>query len=122
MKKKIVIVEDESIIAMELEERLNQMGFAVAGTFSRGDTVITKISGLRPDLILVDINIQGSMNGIETARKIKDTYNIPFIYITANNDEETLQRAKQTNPDGFLVKPFHGTELKTVIEKALKKI
>ncbi|MDH5654440.1 MAG: response regulator [Spirochaetia bacterium] len=118
MKKKILIVEDEVIIAMELEMRLIQMGYAVPAILQRGDTAIQKIPELHPDLILMDINILGPLNGIETAASIKEKFSIPVIYLTANNDSETVRRAMDTDPFGILVKPFNESELKKMIESA----
>jgi len=120
-KINILIVEDESIIAMELEDRLNHMGYFVSGSIGNGDTALKKIPELRPDLVLMDINIHGSRNGIETAVLIKEKYNIPFVYLTANNDSETMSRAFESQPYGFIVKPFRANELKSIIDGAIEK-
>ena len=119
--KKIFIVEDESIVAMTLEDTLGQLGYEVAGTASNGKDAIEKIGETHPDLILMDIRIEGEMDGIETAEKVTALYNIPVVYLTAHADEKTLERAMTTQPHGYLLKPFRTRELYSTIEIALYK-
>ncbi len=120
-KSKILIVEDEIIIAMEIAERLKAMGYEVTRIVSNGQMAIENVKKDKPDLILMDIMIQGNMDGIETATKIRSFSDIPVIYLTANADESTLQRAKVSDAFGYLIKPFEERELNTTIEMALYK-
>jgi PAS domain S-box-containing protein len=118
MPAKIMVVEDEGITAMEAKKTLEIMGFNVVSTASKGESAIQKAKELKPDLILMDIFLEDDMDGIEAAAKIQ-TIDIPIIFITAYNDEKTFQRAKLTNPYGFISKPFKYDELKLSIEIAL---
>lgn len=120
-KAKILVVEDEIIIAMEIAERLKAMGYEVMRIVSNGQMAIENAIREEPDLILMDIMIQGEIDGIETATKIRSFSDIPVIYLTANADEPTLQRAKVSDAFGYLIKPFEERELNTTIEMALYK-
>jgi two-component system, response regulator PdtaR len=119
--KKIFIVEDEPIVAMMLEDTLAQLGYAVAGTAANGNDAIKRIGETRPDLILMDIRIEGEMDGIETAEKVTALYHLPVVYLTAHSDEKTLERAMATQPHGYLLKPFRTRELYSTLEIALYK-
>lgn len=119
--KKILIVEDEIIIAMEIADRLKSMGYEVLRIVSNGEMAIKTALSEKPDLILMDIMIQGEMDGIETASKILAHSSIPVIYLTANADESTLERAKVSDAFAYLIKPFEERELNTTIEMALYK-
>ena len=120
-KTKILIVEDEIIIAMEIADRLGSMGYEVLRIVANGSDAISVALQENPTLILMDIMIQGDMDGIETATKIRSISDIPVIYLTANADEATLQRAKVSDAFGYLIKPFEERELGTTIEMALYK-
>jgi PAS domain S-box-containing protein len=120
-KKKIFVVEDESIVSLEIQSRLKTLGYAVSGAAASGDEAIRKVIELRPDLILMDIRIKGEMDGIETAAEIKKLYDIPIIFLTAYADPTTIQRAKITDPYGYIIKPFEERELHISIEIALYK-
>lgn len=118
---RIMIVEDESIVAMDIEIRLKRMGYAVVRRATSGTEAVQQALVLRPDLILMDIRLQGGIDGIEAATRIRAQHNIPIVYLTAYSDSETLKRAKITEPSGFLIKPFDERELHSVIEMALYK-
>jgi len=118
---KILIVEDESIIAMELEERLMQLGYQVAGIAADSNTALQKVKDDLPDLVLMDIHIQGLKDGIETAAELRARFSVPIIYLTAHSDPATLQRAALTEPYGYLIKPFREQEIRTAIEMTLYK-
>ncbi len=120
-KSRILVVEDEIIIAMELAERLKSMGYEVLRIVSNGPMAIKTALDEKPDLMLMDIMIQGTMDGIETATKIRTMSDIPVIYLTANADPSTLERAKVSDAFGYLIKPFEEKELNTTIEMALYK-
>lgn len=120
-EKKILIVEDESIVAMALQKTLESFGYTVVGTVIRGTDAIRLATEAWPDLILMDIRIQGPMDGIETAERINAFYDIPVIFLTAYSDDETLSRAIKTRSYGFLTKPFNERELYSNIEMAINK-
>lgn len=117
----ILIVEDENIVAKDIETRLKKFGYHVFGPVPTGEEAIKKITEESPDLVLMDIRLKGKMDGVETAQFIHQNFNIPIIYITANADEKTLERAKVTDPFGYIIKPFKEKELKTTIEITLNK-
>ena len=119
--KQIMIVEDEIIIAEGLMRKLKAMGYAVPAIVSSGEEAIKKVKENNPDLILMDIVIHGKMDGIETAAQIHSLFDIPIVYLTAYADEKTLERAKITEPFGYLIKPFKERELQITIETALYK-
>ncbi|MDH5656001.1 MAG: response regulator [Spirochaetia bacterium] len=119
--KNILIVEDEAIIALELENKLTQFGYNVIGKAHSSDSAVKKAEEKKPDLIMMDINLGKGASGIETAEIIKEKMNVPIIFLTAYADEETIQNAKNASPYGYLTKPFRETELKATIEMALEK-
>ncbi len=118
-KAKIFIVEDETIVAMGLKKTLKSLGYEVPGTAMSGESALQKIDKCRPDLVMMDIQLKGNMDGIQTAEEVQRRYNIPVIYLTAFADPETLKRAKLTTPFGYLVKPFQVRELKITLQMAL---
>ncbi|MDP2362393.1 MAG: response regulator, partial [Ignavibacteria bacterium] len=120
-KKKIFVVEDESIVSLEIQSRLKSLGYTVSGSAASGAEAIRKVLDLKPDLILMDIKIKGDLDGIETAAEIRKQAEIPVIFLTAFADETTIQRAKITDPFGYIIKPFEERELHTNIEIALYK-
>lgn len=117
----IMIVEDEYIVAADLTNRLEELGFNVLYHATSGKEAIEKASELKPDMILMDIILRGEMDGIEAASRINDELKTPIIFVTAYTDEDKIARAKVTEPLGFLVKPFQDRELKTTMEMALYK-
>ncbi|MFY9749313.1 MAG: response regulator [Methanoregula sp.] len=119
--KRILIVEDETIVAMTIEDALQEMGYSVVGTVSTAEDAIKMAGDARPDLILMDIRIQGEKDGIAAAEEITAQYHIPIIYLTAHADEKTFKRAMKTQPYGYLIKPFRDRELHSTIEIALYK-
>ncbi|MBM4241491.1 MAG: PAS domain S-box protein [Euryarchaeota archaeon] len=118
---KILIVEDEGLTAMELQRKLKNWGYEVPTFAFSGKDAINKVKEVKPDIVLMDIVLKGRIDGIEAAKEIIDDYNIPVIYVTAYGDEETFQRAKMTDPAGYMLKPFDENELRKKIEVALKK-
>lgn len=115
----ILVVEDESVVALDLKEHLQEMGYSVCAIASSGDEAIALTQEHRPDLILMDVVIRGGMDGIEAATHVARERPIPVIYLTAFGDESTIGRALHTAPYGFLTKPFHPTNLRAAIEVAL---
>jgi PAS domain S-box/PAS domain S-box/PAS domain S-box/PAS domain S-box/PAS domain S-box len=121
MKERVLVVEDEAIVLLDLKNRLNTLGYVLVGSASYGEDAVTKAKETCPDIILMDIGLKGKIDGIEAADQIKRQLNIPIIYLTANSDFTTLQRAKITEPFGYILKPFDERELRTTIEMALYK-
>ncbi len=120
-KVKILIVEDDNLISWEIKDRLENLGYEVPAVFISGDDTLSALELIKPDLILMDIRIEGMMDGIETAQRIRERYEIPIIYLTAHSDKSTLERAKITEPYAYLLKPFHERDLHTSIEMTLYK-
>lgn len=117
----ILIVEDEAIVGADLAGKLRRLGFEVAGIAVDGEEAVALALRLRPHLVLMDIKLEGSMDGIDAAQAIRRRYDVPVIYLTAHSDAATLARAKPTGPFGFILKPFEERELATQIELALYK-
>ena len=118
---KILIVEDEKISAMAMRKMLVELGYTVIGTVMSGEQAIKKASEIQPDLVLMDIKLDGLLDGIETAETLNRLYNIPVVYITAYEDEQIFQRAKLTAPFGYMIKPFDERLLRINIEIAIYK-
>ena len=116
---KVLVVEDESVVSKDIQESLKGLGYTVCGTASAGEEAIKKAESLQPDLVLMDIVLKGDIDGVEAAETIRSRFHIPVIYLTAYSDEHTLNRAKVTEPSGYILKPFDERELHTTIEVAL---
>lgn len=116
---KILLVEDDWIIAKEITLSLNDLGFEVVGNFDAGEDALKKIPELKPDIVLLDIGLSGEMTGIDTAREIKRQYQVPFIFLTALADSTTIEQAKLTEPYAYLVKPVKAETLYSTIEITL---
>ncbi|WP_448268396.1 EAL domain-containing protein [Nostoc sp. DSM 114159] len=117
----ILVVEDEIIVAMDIQSRLRKFGYSVMALADSGEEAIRKAADDSLDLVLMDIHLKGKMDGVEAAQIIHNLFNIPIIYLTANADESTLNRAKVTEPFGYILKPFKEKELKFTIEITLSK-
>ncbi len=117
----ILIVEDEGIVAKDIENTLKKLGYAVPAIAFSGEEAIKKAAETLPDLVLMDIVLEGDMDGVEAAEQIRDRFDIPVVYLTAYANDKTLQRAKVTGPYGYILKPFEERELHTGIEIALYK-
>ena len=118
---KILIVEDEFIVANDIEVRLLDLGYVVAGKAASGPIAIDLAGSVKPDLVLMDIRLQGSMDGITAAAEIRQRFHLPIVFLTAFAEDDTLQRAKEAEPFGYVLKPFEDRELRTNIEIALYK-
>ncbi|MBI4445759.1 MAG: response regulator [Acidobacteria bacterium] len=115
---RILIVEDEALIAKELQDRLTRLGFETVAVADSADKAIQAVEQNRPNLVLMDIRLKGPRDGIETAGYIRQHLHIPVVYLTAHSDEATLKRAKDTAPFGYVLKPFQERELLVAIEMA----
>jgi DNA-binding LytR/AlgR family response regulator len=120
-KNNILVVEDEAIVSKDIQQSLKKLGYNIVGASATGEKAIDLANEHKPDLVLMDIMLKGEMSGIDTAEKIKETLNIPVIYLTAYADENTLSKAKVTEPYGYIIKPFKEIDLHTSIEMALYK-
>ena len=120
-KAVILVVEDERVVALDIRSQLRNLGYDVPTIVSRGEDAVQTATELSPDLVLMDIHLRGEMDGIQAAQHIRTHLDIPVIYLTAYADDDTLQRAKVTEPFGYVVKPFEERELYTTIEMALYK-
>jgi len=116
-----LIVEDEFLIAEELRERLARLGFSVIATVDSADEGVAIATRERPDLVLMDIRLRGEKDGIQAAQEIRQQVDLPIVYVTAHSDKLTVNRVKNTEHDGFLLKPFHRYELQSTIEVAMRR-
>ena len=121
LASRILIVEDERITALDIQARLATLGYTVSGTVSSGEEAIDRAGALHPDLILMDIVLKGTLDGVQAADRIRNNFNIPVVFLTAFSDADTLRRAKVTGPFGYVLKPFEERDLHTTIEMALYK-
>jgi CheY-like chemotaxis protein len=120
-EKRILIVEDERIVAEDLKRLLERMGYAVSGVAASGEEALRNVRASRPDLVLMDISIEGPMDGIEVARRLRAEYGVPISYLSAHADIPTIERAKDTMPFGYISKPFEAQTLQIVIELAINR-
>ncbi|MGG6263845.1 hybrid sensor histidine kinase/response regulator [Leptolyngbya sp. AN03gr2] len=118
---RVLVVEDESIIALDIQTSLQNAGYQVVSIATCAEEALNDTAVLQPDLILMDIRLRGEMDGVETAEQIRQTWQLPVIFLTAHADENTLLRAKKTQPFGYILKPFEDRELITMIEIALSR-
>ncbi len=116
-----MVVEDEAVVALHLRRELTNLGYTVAGVASSGEQALKMIDEIFPDVILMDIHIQGEMDGIEAVSRIPRYLHIPVIYLTAYSEDSTLKRAGDTRPYGYLIKPFVNRELHATISMALER-
>lgn len=121
MSTKVLIVEDETVVALDIAHELEAAGYTVVDKVTTGKAALEKTAELQPDIVLLDITIPGDMDGIQVAHEIGKRFNTPVIFVTAHSDETTLQRAKLTRPSGYVMKPFEPNELRANIEIALHR-
>lgn len=119
---KILIVEDEMVIAANISLQLSELGYEVTGILPRGEEALSHIKIDKPDIVLLDIQLKGELDGIETAQEIQKHYKIPIIYLTANSNEAHFNRAKETHPYAFISKPFKKLDLQRAIELTVDRI
>lgn len=120
-KTKILIIEDEMVIAANISLQLTELGYEVTGILPRGEEALAQIHIEVPDIILLDIQLKGRLDGVETAKIILQQYPIPIIYLTANTDEANFNRAKETKPYAFISKPFKKLDLKRALELTVER-
>ncbi|MDQ1275825.1 MAG: two-component system, response regulator PdtaR [Euryarchaeota archaeon] len=118
---RILIVEDEHIVAMGIKRMLKNMGYTLVGVASSGEDAINKAENTFPDLVLMDIMLRGEINGIEAAKEIKERFDVPIVYLTACSESKIVERAWKTGPSGYVVKPFDEKDLQKSINVALSR-
>lgn len=121
MTTKVLIAEDEAVVALDIAHELESAGYSVVAQVSDGRSAVDKCAELHPDVVLLDITMPGEIDGVQAAEEIGKRFNTPVIFVTAHSDEATLQRAKLTRPSGYVMKPFEPNELRANIEIALHK-
>lgn len=121
METRIIVIEDEAIIAAEIKSTLNLLGHKVVGHAMNGDLALDLFASTPADLVLLDISIKGTLSGIDLAKVLRDKHSVPFVFLTSFSDAYTLDKVKETSPYGYIVKPFNENDLKVNIELALYK-
>jgi DNA-binding response OmpR family regulator len=114
-----LIVEDEALIAEELRERLSRLGFAVIAAVDTAEEGIAIATRERPELVLMDIRLRGEKDGVQAAEEIRREVDVSIVYLSAHSDRQTVDRARETDHDGFILKPFHRSELQSTVEIAM---
>jgi CheY-like chemotaxis protein len=117
----VLIVEDEAIVALDLKLQLQELGYDVIGITASGEAAVAAVQARTPDVILMDVRLQGRLDGIEAAQAIRSTHDVPVIFLTSHSDDATVQRAAHTAAYGYLTKPYQIKELRAGIEVALTK-
>ena len=120
VRANILVVEDEFVTARHIADSLKELGYGIAGLVATGEEAVKKAAETHPDLVLMDIRLKGPLDGIQAAEQIA-SLQIPIVYLTSYSDDRTVERAKITEPYGYLIKPFTDTELKTTLEMAIYK-
>jgi len=120
-KPRILVAEDEELVALDIQSQLERLGYEVVAKVNSGEQACRQAEALRPDLALLDIRLEGQVDGIEAARRMRAAHCVPVVFLTASSDAETLERAKNVEPHGYLVKPFDQSDLNTTIQVALHK-
>ena len=119
---RILVVEDEMIIGAKISMQLTNLGYEVTGILPRGEEALLQIEETMPDIVLLDINLKGALDGIQTAERLMQRHSIPIIYLTANSDEATFNRAKHTKPAAFIAKPYKQLDLQRAIELTISRM
>ena len=121
-KMKVMVVEDDAIIGMDIEHRVRRLGYEVTGVADTAEEAIELAADTKPDIALMDIRLRGDIDGIDTARMLKEQFSLPVIFITAYSDLKMRSRALDLNPAGYIVKPIREVELKNTLEEARRMI
>jgi DNA-binding response OmpR family regulator len=121
VEPRALIIEDETLIAEELRVRLSRLGFSVIAAVGSGEEGVAIATRERPDLVLMDIRLNGNKDGVQAAKEIREQVDVPIVYLTAHSDRPTVDRANETDHDGFILKPFLRRELQSTIEVAMQR-
>ena len=114
-----MVVEDEGVVSIDIRNMLKKAGYSIAAIAFQGDEAVTKAEQSSPDLVLMDIGLKGEIDGIEAAKKIRDRFQIPVVFLTGFADEATMSKAREADPSGFIIKPINEEELKKTLEEIL---
>ena len=120
-KANIMVVEDEGVVSIDIRNMLKKAGYSIAAVAFQGDEAVEKAELSAPDIVLMDIGLKGEIDGIEAAKKIRDRFQIPVVFLTGFADKVTMTKAQEVNPAGFIIKPINEEELKKTLEDILKK-
>ena len=120
-KASIMIVEDEGVVSIDIRNMLKKAGYGIAAVAFQGEEAVQKAEQSKPDLILMDIGLKGEIDGIEAAKRIRDHFQIPVVFLTGFADDVTLAKAKEVDPAGFIIKPINEDELNKTLDDILKK-
>jgi len=120
-KANIMVVEDEGVVSIDIRNMLKKAGYSIAAVAFQGNEAVEKAELSAPDLVLMDIGLKGEIDGIEAAKRIRDRFQIPVVFLTGFADEVTMAKAQEVNPSGFIIKPINEEELKKTLEDILKK-
>jgi CheY-like chemotaxis protein len=120
-KANIMVVEDEGVVSIDIRNMLQKAGYGIAAVAFKGEEAIIKAEQSTPDLILMDIGLKGEIDGIETAKRIRDKFQIPVVFLTGFADDVTMAKAREVNPSGFIIKPINEAELNKTLDTILKK-
>jgi len=115
-----MVVEDEGVVSIDIRNMLKKAGYSIAAVAFQGDEAVEKAELSSPDLVLMDIGLKGKIDGIEAAKRIRDRFQIPVVFLTDFADEVTAAKAQEVNPSGFIIKPINEEELKKTLEEILK--
>jgi CheY-like chemotaxis protein len=119
-KARILIVEDEVIVALDIKRRLEDLGYEVHAPVTSGEDAVRNTKETQPDLVLMDIHLRGDMDGVEAAAEIQQRFKVPVVYLTAHSDQETWERGREAKPSGWVSKPVNTRQLRSVVEDALR--
>ncbi len=117
----IMVVEDEGVVSIDIRNMLRKAGYDIAAVAFKGEEAVQKAATTKPDLVLMDIGLKGDLDGIEAAKKIRESLHIPVVFLTGFADENTMTKAKEVDPSGFIIKPINEEELRRIIEQTLTR-
>jgi len=120
-KAKIMVVEDEGVVSIDIRNMLQKAGYNIAAVAFEGEEAVKKAELSGPDLVLMDIGLKGKIDGIEAARRIRERFQIPVVFLTGFADDVTVAKAQEINPSGFIIKPINEEELRNILEDVLKQ-
>ncbi len=114
-----MVVEDEGVVSIDIRNMLKKAGYGIAAVAFQGEEAVHKAEITKPDLVLMDIGLKGEIDGIEAAKKIRELFHIPVVFLTGFADESTIAKAKEVDPSGFIIKPINEEELRRILEQTL---
>lgn len=121
-KANIMVVEDEGVVSIDIRNMLKRAGYDIAAVAFQGEEAVKKAEISGPDLVLMDIGLKGEIDGIEAARRIRERFQIPVVFLTGFADDVTVAKAKEVNPSGFIIKPINEEELRNILDEILTNV